>query len=156
MLHSQLKTVFNKLGNSYRAYCNTYKTHTMATCRGGAGQPLDRDTAQHGQDIDIPNDYHHEDTDSFENAEQENHTNLAMFTQNLDDLCHRVQAGEGQPTEALNHFEHELQRLSIVHHPSALPEPLDHVLQQYTETICSAQKQTTFVNTISGYTHLQW
>ena len=32
--------------------------------------------------------------------------------------------------------------------PSALPEPLDDVLQQYTETLCSAQKQTTFVNTL--------
>ena len=27
-------------------------------------------------------------------------------------------------------------------------EPLDDVLQQYMETLCSAQKQTTFVNTL--------
>ena len=60
----------------------------------------------------------------------------------------RVQAGEGQSTEALNHIEHELQRLSIVLHPSALPKLLDNVLQQYTESLCSAQKQTTFVNTL--------
>ena len=33
-------------------------------------------------------------------------------------------------------------------HPSALPEPLDNVLQQYIETLCSAQKQTTFTNTL--------
>ena len=32
--------------------------------------------------------------------------------------------------------------------PSALPEPLDEVLQQYTETLCTAQKQTTFPNTL--------
>ena len=32
-------------------------------------------------------------------------------------------------------------------HPSAPPEPLDNVLQQYTETLCSAQRQTTFANT---------
>ena len=31
-------------------------------------------------------------------------------------------------------------------HPSAPPKPLDDVLQQYTETLCSAQKQTTFAN----------
>ena len=53
----------------------------MATHHGGAGQPLDRDTAQHGQDTDIPKDYHHEDMDNFENAEQENHTNLAILIQ---------------------------------------------------------------------------
>ena len=51
-----------------------------------------------------------------------------------------VQAGKGQPTEALNCIEHEIQRLSIALHPSALLEPLNDVLQQYTETLCSAQK----------------
>ena len=91
---SLLKTVFNKLGATYQAYCHTYKTHTMATHHGGAGQPLDRDTTPHGQDTDIPNNYHHEDMDNFENAEQENHNNLAILTQDLDDLCHRVQAGK--------------------------------------------------------------
>ena len=35
-------------------------------------------------------------------------------------------------------------------HTSTLstPEPLDEVLQQYMETLCSAQKQTTFANTL--------
>ena len=102
----------------------------MATCHRDAGQPLDRNTILHRQDTDILNHYHHEDMDNFENAEPENHTNLAILTQDLDDLCHRVQ------------------RLSIALHPSAPPEPLDNVLQQYTETLCSAQKQTTFINTL--------
>ena len=26
-LHSPLKTVFGKIGDTYQAYCNTYKTH---------------------------------------------------------------------------------------------------------------------------------
>ena len=33
-------------------------------------------------------------------------------------------------------------------HQSALPEPPDNVLHQYTETLCSAQKQTTFVHAL--------
>ena len=144
---SPLKTVFYKLRDTYQAYCNTYNAHTMAICHGGVGQPLDRDTAQHGQDNDIPNNYHHEDMDNFENTEQGNHTNLPTLIQGLNDLCHRVLAGEGQPTEAIHHIEHELHRLSLALHPSALPEPLDDVLQQYTETLCSTQKQTTFANT---------
>ena len=49
---------------------------------------------------------------------------------------------------ALNCIEHELHRLSIALCPSALPEPLDDVLQQYTETLCFGQKQTTFANTL--------
>ena len=145
---SPLKTVFNKLGDTYQAYCNTYETHAMTTCHGGAGQPLDRDATLHGKYTDIPNDYHHEDMDNFEKTEQENYTNLATLTWELDDLCHRFQTGECQPTEALHHIECKLQRLSIVLHPSALPEPLNDVLQQYTETLCSAQKQTTFMNTL--------
>ena len=58
----------------------------MATHHGGTGQPLDRDITPHGQDTDIPNDYHHEDMDNFENVEQENHTTLKALTQDLDDL----------------------------------------------------------------------
>ena len=43
ILHSPLKTVFGKLGDTYQACCNTYKTHAMATHHGGSGQPLVRD-----------------------------------------------------------------------------------------------------------------
>ena len=122
----------------------------MATCHGGAGQPLDRDDTLHGQDTEMntPHEYHHEDIGNLETMEQEYHTNLLNLTWELDDLYHRVQAGEGQPAEALHHIECKLQRLSITLCPSALPKPLNDVLQQYTETLCSAQKQTTFMNTL--------
>ena len=50
--------------------------------------------------------------------------------------------------EAINHLECELHRLSLALHSSALLEPLDDVLQQYTETFCTNQKQTTFANTL--------
>ena len=88
--HSSLKTVLNRLGDTYQAYCNTYKTHTVATCREGSGQPLDRDATMTGKDIDVDNlqDFHHKDTDDFENIEQENHTSLAAITRELDDLHH--------------------------------------------------------------------
>ena len=81
-----------------------------------------------------------------ENIEQRNHTSLAAITREFDDLCNTVQAGEGQPAEALHHIEHKLQRLSIALQPSAPPEPLNDVLRQYMDTICSAQKQTNFAN----------
>ena len=125
-------------------------THTMATHHRGSGQPLDRDATPNGKDADVntPHDYHHEDTGDFENVEQENHTNLGGLTRELDDLCHRVKAGEGQPVEALYCIECKLQRLSIALCPSAPPEPLNNVLKQYTDTLCSAQKQTNFTNTL--------
>ena len=51
------------------------------------------------------------------------------------------------PTEALHHIECELQRLSIALHPSAQLEPLNNILKQYMDTLCSAQRQTNFANT---------
>ena len=50
--------------------------------------------------------------------------------------------------EALYHIECKLQRLSIALCPSAPPEPLDNVLKQYMDTLCSAQKKTNFANTL--------
>ena len=131
-------SVLNKIEDSYQTYCKTYKTHTMATHHGGAGQPSERDPNLLEQDTDIPSN-HLEDIDNFENVEHENHTILKALTRNLDDLWQRVENVEGQPMKAINHLEHELHRLLPNLQPSALPEPLDEVLQQYTETLCSAQ-----------------
>ena len=109
---------------------------------------MERDPNPQEQDIDTPDDYQHEDIDDFENVENENHTQLNDLTKALDHLQIKVDAAEGQPTEAINCLEHELHRLSLALHPSAPPEPLDDILQQYTETLCTAQKKTTFVNTL--------
>ena len=119
----------------------------MATHHRGAGQPSDMDLNLPEQDTDIPSD-HLEDIDNFKNVEHENHTTFKDLTRNLDDLQHRVENAEGQPMEAIHHLEHELHRLSLTFQPSAPPEPLDEVLQQYTDTVCSAQEQTTFANTL--------
>ena len=70
------------------------------------------------------------------------------LTNKVDHLRHKVEATKGQPTEAINCLECELHRLSLVLCPSALPEPLDEVLQQYTETLCTAQKKSFFANTL--------
>ena len=80
--------------------------------------------------------------------QHENHTTLKALTKKLDNLQHRVEYAEGQTMEDINHLECELHRLSLTLQPSVPPEPLDEVLQQYTETLCSAQKQTTFANTL--------
>ena len=142
--HSPLKKELTKLENFYQ----TYKTHTMATCHGGPGQPLEKDPNLQDQNIDIPNDYQHEDIDDFENVENENHTKLRDLTNEVDHLQHTTEVTKGQPTEAINHLECKLHRLSLALHPSALPEPLEEVLQQYTETLCTAQKKSTFINTL--------
>ena len=50
--------------------------------------------------------------------------------------------------EAKHCLECKLHRLSLTFQPSEPSEPLDEVLQQYTETLGTAQKQTTFANTL--------
>ena len=80
--------------------------------------------------------------------ENEYHTPLRDLTNEVDHLQHKVEATEVQPTEAINCLECELYRLSLALHPSAPPEPLDEVLQQYTETLCTAQKKSIFMNTL--------
>ena len=146
-MHSPLKKVLNKLRDSYQTYIDIYKTHTMTTCHGGICQPLEMDPNPQVQDIDIPNDYQ-EDIDVFENVEHENHVWLKELRNELDHLQHKVEASENQPTDTINCLEHELHRLSLVLCPSAPPEPLDEVLQQYAETLCTTQKRTTFTSTL--------
>ena len=50
--------------------------------------------------------------------------------------------------EAINHLEHELNRLALTLCLSALPESLDEVIQQYIDSLCTAQKKMSFVNTL--------
>ena len=68
----------------------------------------------------------------FVNGEDENHTLLRDLTNEVDHLQHKIEVIEGRPTEAINCLEHKLCRLSLALCPSALPEPLDEVLHQYT------------------------
>ena len=58
----------------------------MATCHVGAGQPLDRDTTPSEQDTDILSNYHHDNSDNFENVEHENNTTVKALTRDLDNL----------------------------------------------------------------------
>ena len=73
---------------------------------------------------------------------------LTKLTNIVAHLWHKFEATKNQPREAISHLENELHRLTLTLCPSALPEPLDKVLQQYAKTLCTAQKKTTFVNTL--------
>ena len=52
-------------------------------------------------------------------------------------IWNRVETAKGQFMKAIHCLEHELHRLSPTFQPLAQPEPLDEVLQQYMETLCS-------------------
>ena len=87
---SPLKTVFGKIGDTYQAYCHTYKTHAMAACHGGSGQHLDRDINAHettDTEIEHAQEFHHVNINDFKEAEPNNPTRLMTITRELDDLC---------------------------------------------------------------------
>ena len=89
---SPLKRVFGKIGDTYQAYCNTYKTHAMATCHGGLGQPLNRDIyvtreAHEATYTEDMQDFHPVETDCYEDLENINPVRLTAITRDLDDLC---------------------------------------------------------------------
>ena len=69
---SSVKTVFGKLGDTYQAYCNTYKTHAMTTHHGDLQQPLDRN-------IDITREAHEITDTDIENTQDFHPVNIDHF-----------------------------------------------------------------------------
>ena len=97
------------------------------------------------------------DVNDFENVGLDHHARLRDLTNEIDYLQQKVKANETQPMDAINHLGCEHNRLALTLCPSALPEPLDEVLQQYTDSLCTAQKKMSFVNTLlPRYHNFQW
>ena len=151
-LHPPLITVFGKIGDTYPAYCNTDKAHAMATLHRSSGNPLDGDIDVTRETQNTPNtgteDFNTAETVHFEDLEHNNLIKLTALTRKIDDLHQQVQAGEGQPMETLNCIEHELQKLSITPHPPSPIETLGEVIRHYTNTLCSAEKQTNLTTSL--------
>ena len=137
----------------------------VATHHRGAGCPLDRGIDFHAEDAE-PTDIDNESTYSSDvtvalggpEAEHHpkdpvynNHYKLAAPIMEINDLHQQVEAGEGQPAETLDCLECELQNLLIALHPppSTTPtEPFGEVIQHYTNTLCTAQKQSNLTNSL--------
>ena len=56
----------------------------------------------------------------------------------------KSQANKTKLMDAITHLECKLNRLALTLHPSTPPEPMQEILQQYTNTLCTAQKKTSF------------
>ena len=94
-------------------------------------------------DIEVIQVFHPVDTDHFEDLGHNNPARLTAITRELDDLHQCIQAEKGQPSEALNYIEQELQRLSLLLNPPVTIEPLGDVIKHYTNTFCSARNKPT-------------
>ena len=145
-MHSPLKTILKKITDRYQAYCTTYKMHSMATCHGGAGCPIDRDIEPHlvdtegintGPDNDNESTSGSNTTVGFRGSVADGHSSelipssqakLTALKGEINDLPQCVEAGEGQPAERLDHREWGLQNLSLALHPqpTSIPTPTGH------------------------------
>ena len=75
----------------------------MATHHGGPGQPTNRDIPD--TNYEQAQEFHQVNANDFKESEPTNPARLMLITRELDNLCQCVQAGEGQPVEALNCIE---------------------------------------------------
>ena len=119
----------------------------MATHHGGTGKLSEKDSDPKENDVTIHDEYQ-ADINDFENIEPDHHERLRDLTQEIDHSRQKVEANETELMDAINHLECKLNRLALTLYPSAPPEPIEEVLQQYTNTLYTAQKKMSFVNTL--------
>ena len=125
--HSPIKRLFHKLENSIQTYINYHKTHAMATHLGGVGDTSMENTET--QDLDNVS----QDDFQDENIVQK----LLCKTEHLKQA---VQDRDNDPREAIHQLEQRPIRLTLTLHPSA--DPIEDMLDKYTETLCTTQKKT--------------
>ena len=119
----------------------------MATHYGEIGKPSEKDSDPQGNDVTIHNEYQ-EDINDFENIEPDHRERLRDLTHEIDNLRQKVEANKSEPMDTISHLECRLKRLALTLCLSTPPEPIEEVLQQYTDTLCTAQKKMSFVNTL--------
>ena len=101
--------------------------------------------AEDPEHIDIDNDSTHSSDGTFalggpealgypEDSVYDNKDRLTALTREINDLCQRVAAGEGQPAETPDCIQHELQNLLIAIHQLHPPAPTKLSEKYYSNT----------------------
>ena len=133
--HSPIKKLFYTLENSIQTYINYHKTHARAACYGGMG-----DTSMENpetQDID-------NDNDSQENFQEDNI--IQQLLCKTEQLRQTVEDRDNDPRDAIHQLEQKLNQLTLtLHAPS---EPIEEVLDKYTDTLCNEQKKTSLESSL--------
>ena len=99
----------------------------MATCYGGIG-----DTCM--ENPETPN----MDNDSQDNFQEENIVQQLICK--TECLRQTLEDRANDPKDALHQLEQKLNQLTLTLHPSS--EPIEEVLDKYTDTLCNTQKKT--------------
>ena len=119
----------------------------MATCCGGIGNALVNDSEPQGINADILDEYQG-DINDLENIEPDHQAGLKALTCELKQLRQTIEAKNNDPMDVISHLEHRLNQLALTLHLLMPVEPIGDVLNKYTDTLCTAQKKRTFVNSL--------
>ena len=65
-----------------------------------------------------------------------------------------IEASNNDPMDAISHLECKLNQLGLTLCPPMPSEPIEEVLHQYRNTLCNAQKKTSFVTLLRDITML--
>ena len=105
----------------------------MATHYGGMG-----DTSMENpetQDID---------SDNQENYQEENI--IQQLTHKMKQLGQTIEDKDNDPRDAIHQLEQKLNQLTITLHPPS--DPIEEVLDKYTDTLCNAQKKASLESSL--------
>ena len=86
------------------------------------------------------------DSDSQENYQEENIISLQHLTCKMDRLRQSVEDRDNDPRDAIQHLEQKLNQLTITLCPPS--EPIEEVLDKYTDTLCNTQKKTSLESSL--------
>ena len=70
------------------------------------------------------------------------------LTDEMEQLWQTFKANNNDPMDAISHLEFKLNQLALTLFLPTLSEPIEEVLQQYTNTLCNAQKKMSFINSL--------
>ena len=117
----------------------------MATHYRGIGKPLDKDSDPKETDATIQDEYQ-TDINDLENIKPDHQAELRDLTCEIEQLWQTVETNDNDLMDAISHLECKLNQLALTLCPPTPSKPIEEVLHQYTNTLCNAQKKTSFVN----------
>ena len=84
----------------------------------------------------------------MENIEPDHQAGLRDLTREIEQLQQTVKARNNDPIDVISYLECKLNQLALTLCLPTPSEPIEEVLHYYTNTLCNAQKKTSFVNSL--------
>ena len=119
----------------------------MTTHYGGIGNTSVNNSEPQDIDADIQDNYQ-ADINDLENIEPDHQARLKDLTWKIEQLWQTIKANNNDPMDAISHLECKLNQLLLTLHLPMPVEPIGEVLNKYTNTLCNAQKKTSFESSL--------